>query len=257
MELKFRALKAEEIEVRIGSVNENGLSLLLYMDARAAALLLDETVGPMNWRCSYRDINNKMYCSVDIYDKDKNEWVFKENVGTESNTEAEKGEASDALKRSVATWGVRELYTAPFMWIESGQLKNHKKQTFNGKDVWKSKDNFLVSDVQIDIDGYSRRITKLEIKNMSTGQVCFEWSIDKGQKKTAPKKEKVEKKSESVTVTMYATEEQKEILTKVYKGENLTKLCEANGINNIDELPFVKAENLIKKLQERMNKDAS
>ena len=253
MELKFRAMKAEEIEVRIGNINEKGLSLLLYMDARAAALLLDETAGPMNWRCSYRDINNKMYCSVDIYDTDKKEWVSKENVGTESNTEAEKGEASDALKRAVATWGVRELYTSPFMWISKENLKNHEKKTFNGKDRWVSNDKFKVSDIEIEIDGYSRKITKLVITNTSTGAVCFEWSLEKGQKKTVSKKEKVE----AVTVVMFATDEQIEILERVYKGENLAKLCEANGISNLKELPFAKAENLITKLQERMNKDAS
>jgi hypothetical protein len=257
MELKFRALKAEEIEVRIGSVTDKGLSLLLYMDARAAALLLDETVGPMNWRCSYRDVNSKMYCSVDIYDSDKKEWVSKENVGTESNTEAEKGEASDGLKRAVATWGVRELYTSPFLWISKDNLKHHEKKTFNNKDTWKSNDKFTVSDIEIELNGYSRKVTRLVITNTSTGAVCFEWSLDKGQKKVVSKKENTTKKSESVTVTMYATDEQKEILMKVYKGENLNKLLEANGIKDLSELPFAKAENIIKKLEERMNKDAS
>lgn len=250
MELTFRALKAEEIEVRIGSISEKGLSLLLYMDARAAALLLDETVGPMNWRNSYRDINGKMYCAVDIWDSEKKEWVSKENVGTESNTEAEKGEASDGLKRSVATWGVRELYTSPFMWIDKDQLKNHTSSEWNGKKTWKSNDKFEVSSVKIEIEGYSRRITELQITNTSTRQVCFEWSLNKGQKKS-PKPVKTE------AAPGTATAEQIDYLSQVYKGDNLAKLCQANGINDIAELPYSKAVALIDKLKERADKNAS
>lgn len=252
MELNFRALKAEEIEVRIGSITDKGLSLLLYMDARAAALLLDETVGPMNWRNSYRDINGKMYCGVDIWDCDKKEWVSKENVGTESNTEAEKGEASDGLKRAVATWGVRELYTSPFMWIDKDQLKHHEKKEWNGKPVWKSNDKFTVTNVEVEIAGYSRRITKLEITNASTKKICFDWSISKGQKTIAsPKPIKKEATAEK------ATAEQIDYLSQVYKGENLNKLCVANGISDITELPYSKAIALIEKLKERADKNAS
>lgn len=253
MELNFRALKAEEIEVRIGSITDKGLSLLLYMDARAAALLLDETVGPMNWRNSYRDINGKMYCGVDIWDSDKHEWVSKENVGTESNTEAEKGEASDGLKRAVATWGVRELYTSPFMWIDKDQIKHFEKKEWNGKAQFKSNDKFAVTNVEIEINGYSRRITKLEITNTSTQKVCFEWDINKGQKKVTYSKPK---KSEP-SAPDKATDAQIQYLSQVYKGENLNKLCVANGISDITELPFSKAEALIEKLKERADKNAS
>jgi hypothetical protein len=252
MELNFRALKAEEIEVRIGSVTEKGLSLLLYMDARAAALLLDETVGPMNWKNSYRDINGKMYCGVDIWDSDKKEWVSKENVGTESNTEAEKGEASDGLKRAVATWGVRELYTSPFIWVDANQLKSHFNTEWNGKKTWKSNDKFEVSAVDIEIVGYSRRITKLQITNTSTKKLCFDWEVSKGQRDTSSPKP-VKAKSEPYT----ATAEQIAFLAQVYKGENLEKLCISNGIGTIAELPYSKAVDLIDKLKERAEKNAS
>jgi hypothetical protein len=254
MELNFRALQADETEVRIGQVSDRGLSLLLYMDARAAAMLLDEAVGPMNWKCSYRDINGKMYCDVSIWDADKKEWVSKENVGTESNTEAEKGEASDALKRAVATWGVRELYTSPFMWIPKEQLKHHEKKDWNGKAVWKSNDKFAVTDIEIEINGYSRRITRLEITNKSTGKVCFEWSIEQGQKKTVSKKEKVEVISEGEE---YATPSQIEYLSAVYTGSNLQKLFNANGIMDLSELSYEKAFALIQKIEERKWKDVT
>ena len=51
--MKFRLLNADEIECRVSTVSEKGLSLLLYKDARADMNLLDETVGPMNWQRSH------------------------------------------------------------------------------------------------------------------------------------------------------------------------------------------------------------
>lgn len=116
----FRNLDKDEIEVRVGSFNKSrtGFSALLYKTARTDARIFDETFGPMGWQCDYRSIDGKLFCRIYVYDKDTREWIAKENVGTESNTEKEKGEASDALKRAGFTWGCGvELYTAPFIWF--------------------------------------------------------------------------------------------------------------------------------------------
>lgn len=125
MNLTFRKLKADEIDCRIGQIKENGLSLLLYKNARVDMNLLDEVVGPLNWKREHtRDNQN---CIVSIYDEDKKEWVGKEDVGSESNTEAEKGLASDSFKRACVNWGIgRELYTAPFIWVKAENCKIQK-----------------------------------------------------------------------------------------------------------------------------------
>ena len=87
--MMFRTLKATEIDVRIGQVKDNGLSLLLYKDARCDMNILDETVGCMNWQRHHsRDNAN---CIVSIYNEDIKEWISKEDTGTESFTEKEKG----------------------------------------------------------------------------------------------------------------------------------------------------------------------
>lgn len=114
--LNFRKLRADEIDCRIGSITEKGLTLLLYKDARCDMNVLDETVGAMNWKREHtRDNRN---CVVSIWDADKGQWVSKEDTGTESNTEAEKGLASDSFKRACVNWGIgRELYTAPFIYV--------------------------------------------------------------------------------------------------------------------------------------------
>lgn len=162
--MKFRKLKADEIECRIGQIKMNGLSLLLYKDARVDMSILDETVGAMNWKREHtRDNAN---CIVSIYDKDKGEWVSKEDTGTESFTEAQKGLASDSFKRACVNWGIgRELYTAPFIWIKAEDCNLIKSG-----EKFKCFDNFKVVKITYkengDIDG-------LAIRNEKNGKIVF------------------------------------------------------------------------------------
>lgn len=135
MERKFRYLNADEIDVRVATVVEGrGVSLLLYKDARADMNILDETVGAMNWQRSHtRDNAN---CIVSIWDDNKGQWISKEDTGTESYTEKEKGLASDSFKRACTNWGIgRELYTSPFIWIAADKIEWKEK---NGKKIPKS-----------------------------------------------------------------------------------------------------------------------
>lgn len=114
--MEFRELKAEEIDCRVASIDKSWCTLLLYKDARVDQNILDETVGSMNWKNHYsRDNAN---CTVEIWDNEKQQWISKENTGTESFSEAEKGLASDSFKRACFNWGIgRELYTAPTIFI--------------------------------------------------------------------------------------------------------------------------------------------
>lgn len=124
----FRTLRADEIDARIGQVGKGYVTILLYKDARCDQNILDETVGPMNWQRSHgRDNAN---CVVSIWDKDKGQWICKEDTGTESKTEAEKGLASDSFKRACVNWGIgRELYTGPRIFI-NGDVEALKKERF-------------------------------------------------------------------------------------------------------------------------------
>lgn len=164
MKLEFRNLRADEIECRVQSVNPNGLVLLLYKDARVDQNILDETVGALNWQRQHtRDNAN---CIVSIWDEDKKQWISKEDTGKESNTEAQKGLASDSFKRACFNWGIgRELYTAPFTWISADNCKITKDK--KGKDA--CYDKFSVASIEIE-DG---KITKLQIRNDSSGKICF------------------------------------------------------------------------------------
>lgn len=102
----FRMLKADEIDVRIATIKPEGATLLLYKDARVDQNILDESFGVFGWKRSHELIGDRLYCTVSIKDPDTGEWISKQDVGTESYTEKEKGQASDSFKRACFNWGM-------------------------------------------------------------------------------------------------------------------------------------------------------
>lgn len=176
MEIKFRNLYADEIECRINQINERGLTLLLYKDARCDMNILDETVGAMNW--SRRHTRDNANCVVSIYDEEKNEWVTKEDTGTESNTEKEKGLASDSFKRACVNWGIgRELYTAPFIYVPAIDRDNNANyKSYQKNNRYASSDKFIVEAIRYDD---KRNITALCIKNVTLNKRVYVWQQPK------------------------------------------------------------------------------
>lgn len=176
----FRTLRADEIDVRVAQISEKGAQLLLYKDARCDMNILDETCGPMGWqRVHSRDNAN---CTVMIYDDKLCEWIKKEDTGTESNTEAQKGLASDSFKRACVNWGIgRELYTSPFIWIPASKLEI-KAYEFNGKKKYKTYDEFEVQKIAYDEE---RRITGLAIRNTKTKSLVYLWQKEPPKEKAA------------------------------------------------------------------------
>ena len=173
--MKFRDLTAEEIEVRVSRVVNAGVELLLYKTSRTDMDILDETVGNENWECEFYECKGTLFCRIGIRCKDSDggeefaKMVWKSNAGAPSNMEAQKGEASDAMKRAGFTWGIgRELYTAPRIFVyadKCGKIQQGK----NGK--MQCYDRFHVEKVRIE-DG---QITGLSIWNDSTSHRCFTW----------------------------------------------------------------------------------
>lgn len=121
--IKFRLLEPQDIDCRAAQVvakRDGTVSacILLYKDARVDQNILDETFGIFGWQRSHQLIGERLYCTVSVKDPDTGEWVSKQDVGTESNTEKEKGQASDSFKRACFNLGIgRELYSAPRIWI--------------------------------------------------------------------------------------------------------------------------------------------
>lgn len=171
---KFRDLRADEIECRVLSAKAEGVILLLYKDARVDMNILDETVGPERWQREHYECKGNLFCKVSICVETKKgeavfpEWVWKSDCGTESNTEAQKGEASDSFKRACFNWGIgRELYTSPFIWIPAD--KCNIKDGRNG--TKQCNDKFKVEKIQIE----NKVITGLAIYNETKKERAFVW----------------------------------------------------------------------------------
>ena len=168
----IRLLKADEIECRIATINEKGLSLLLYKDARVDQRILDETFGIFGWKRSHQCIDGNLYCTVEIFNKDSGEWISKQDVGTMSYSEKEKGQASDSFKRACFNWGIgRELYSAPFIWIPAGTaaIQSKESDSRNKEKKYYCYDRFSVSSIEYNGD---REISSLVIVN-EKGQAVY------------------------------------------------------------------------------------
>ena len=157
----FRLLTADEIECRVSRITEKGVVLLLYKTARTDADLLDDAFGPENWTNDFKIVDGVLYGGIGIRFPGKDSFVWKWDAGTESNTEAEKGRASDAFKRAGFKWGLgRELYSAPFTFIPAARCNIQNGKCF---------DKFEVADI-----GYQdEKIAYLRIE--VKGATVFEW----------------------------------------------------------------------------------
>lgn len=164
---EIRLLRADEIECRVSAINEKGLSLLLYKDARVDQKILDEMFTPFGWRRTHQSIGGSLYCTVEIWDSGKEQWVAKQDVGVASYSEKEKGQASDSFKRACFNWGIgRELYTAPFIWIPAAKTAIQKKE-----ERYVTQDRFSLQSVSY---SSQREIASLCIAN-NRGQTVFRW----------------------------------------------------------------------------------
>jgi len=130
-------LAIENIEFRTQSIKNGHVIVLAYKDARVDMQRLDDVVGALNWKREHtRDNKN---CVVSIWCDDKKQWISKEDTGTESNTEKEKGLASDSFKRACFNWGIgRELYDMPLIRIKLNQdeLNNNGGKFFINTLKW-------------------------------------------------------------------------------------------------------------------------
>lgn len=240
--MEFRALTADEIECRIGVVKEGeGVSLLLYKDARCDMNILDETVGPENWQRNHEVVNGNLFCNVGIRiepsAENRFDWVWKQDVGTESNTEAEKGQASDSFKRACFCWGIgRELYTAPFIWIPGATKK----------------DKFWVSKMEVK----DHKIAELEIcrkdkYDNKLDAVVYSYPRKSAAPKEAPKE--APKKDYHATQEQgkgKITPKQIEAISARYKGNMMARLLNANGLEKLEDMTIEKASDLIQKIKE-------
>lgn len=229
----FRLLNADEIECRISICNQYGVGILLYKDARCDQNILDESVGPMNWqRHHLRDNAN---CIVSIYDNEKKMWIEKEDTGKESNTEAEKGLASDSFKRACFNWGIgRELYTAPNMFVSKKDLKTLAQDGSK----WRCNDRFIVTEIQYE----DRKIVFVKVINLKTNnEIVFGAPAGEQQKVTEIEEQTITEVKLKALVGRCEDEKiNVEELKKLYKVKELENLNEKQYRNIFDHWEEIK-----------------
>jgi len=231
---EIRQLKANEIDVRVGTAKQNGISLLLYKDARADMNVLDECVGQLNWQRHHtRDNAN---CILSIWDSEKKQWIEFEDTGKESNAEKEKGLASDSFKRACVNLGIgRSLYSAPFIWINSNDCNITE---FKG--AYKCNDGFLVEHIAYD---ENKDIKELSIKNKKTGKTVYKFGIYSSvQKQSNTQKEQ---KSETISSKQF-NEIQMELARTGVKEKVILDMFKLSKIMDMGLSDFAKC---IKKLK--------
>ena len=230
----IRLLKAEEIECRVSTVNEKGVTLLLYKEARVDQKILDEAFGPFGWQRSHQNIDGNLYCTVSVYDKETNTWISKQDVGSTNFAEKEKSQASDSFKRACVNWGIgRELYTAPFIWIPADKADIRQKG-----DKFYCNDSFSVNSI-----GYSedREITELKIVN-GKGTIVYELKAKgagkkaqeepEGQQKEAPERSITKAQMSSLNAELERTGVTMEAVQKRYKIQTPETMSE-NSYNKV------------------------
>lgn len=225
-----RLLRADEIECRVSTINERGLSLLLFKDARVDQKILDETFTPFGWKRTHQIIDGNLYCTVEIWDSEKCQWIAKQDVGTTSYSEKEKGQASDSFKRACFNWGVgRELYTAPFIWVAAGNVSIQKKDN-----KFTTSDRFSVQFISYN---EQREIDALVIVN-GKGFKVFEMK---------PKQESSQKPEENRITDMQKTLLEQELKRTGVSIENVLARYKIHKLEQMTPEIYTKALNGLKK----------
>lgn len=233
---EIRLLRADEIECRVGTINERGLSLLLYKDARVDQKILDEAFGMYGWERTHQSIEGNLYCTVRIWDSEKAQWIEKQDVGTTSYTEKEKGQASDAFKRACVNVGIgRELYTAPFIWISSSKANIQKRDN-----RYTTSERFQVREISYN---EMREIAAITIVN-DRGVVVYEYQEKKNS-------------SKNQSTTNRITELQKKELENELKrtGVDIEKVLRRYELKKLDEMTPDIYERAIHGLKNSKSKD--
>ena len=239
---EIRLLTADEIECRVGIINEKGASLLLYKDARVDQKMLDEIYGVFGWKRSHQCIDGQMFCTVEVWDVEKGQWISKQDVGTESKTEQIKGLVSDSFKRACFNIGIgRELYTAPFIWIPASKMGIFQKSDERNRPRYYTNDRFSVKEISY---GDRREITALTIVN-DRGTVVYRIGSNEtaenvsqnpaGRKNTQPAPKAVEiMQAETTKISI----EQLSVLYGELQrtGIELGKVLDRYGIGDISEM---------------------
>lgn len=179
-EILHAPLSIDEIEFRVQSINNGGYATILaYKDARVDMNRLNKAFGVGGWQRKHEDIHGRLYCSVGIWNAVIGQWCWVQDVGTESNTEKEKGQASDSFKRACFNLGIGiELYDYPVIQI---QLKPEEWQKSEGNKPNKQTYKLKLKEWRWVVQHEGKQLTFIGAKD-ETNKQRFAWGNYKQEK---------------------------------------------------------------------------
>lgn len=244
-ELKFRKPYKEEIGVKVDNVSqEKGIELVLYIDARTAQNILNETVGPTRWQREHG--SNPSFCRVSIWDDEIKQWVCKEDAGDSNDfrSSGAKAIASDAFKRACVNWGIAAcLYTSPTIYVPTGSIDI---QTDSANKYY-SNDRLIVTDISFDDND---RITGIKIANASRGDIeIYSYNADNTQDISAPVKKPIQP-AKAVSNSPENTQVPKamvDVILNRCRQDNINPatICGLYRVGNINEISYTQYDNIM------------
>lgn len=111
------------------SKNKPMATCVAYIDARDVMDRLDK-VCENGWMRDHKEIKGHIYAGIAII-MPSGMWWYKWDCGVESNTDAEKGEASDSFKRAAVNWGIgRFLYDLEIQYVDANEKKTKDNRPY-------------------------------------------------------------------------------------------------------------------------------
>lgn len=196
---KPRNLFENEICVKVDKVTEHTVTLILYVKPPVVKNIMDETFGNDNWMSELSAIPKQfggvtMISKVSVWDEERERWISRSDCGEPIANGSDKSQATDALKRSCALFGVAaELKTLPKPIIcdvkkpacdaNGNKLKLNGFQqqdtyinvTVENDGSYSCHDSFSITQYKLDEKG---NIAALCIKNNTTGKIIFKEIFD-------------------------------------------------------------------------------
>lgn len=233
---KIRALYPEEVEVRVAQTTAKGIQLLLYKNSRVDMRILDEVYGENNWQNHFEKIGDDLFCTIEIWDENKGQWIRKCNCGTEGNVGEGKSTASDAFKRAGFMLGIgRELYTKLFIFVK---VPTVARTNGKGYDVADSHKYVTYSVTHMKVDEESEKIVELEITN-SNGELVYSYGMPRKNtsKVNTPKTNEIPTEDENEALEILSVgKEEIQWLKDNYSEDILPKMCEKYHVEEIAAL---------------------
>ncbi|MCK5609196.1 hypothetical protein KAR91_45400 [Candidatus Pacearchaeota archaeon] len=151
---RLKGLMPFKWRVQSFSKHKSKATCVAYIDARDVMDRLDE-VCTYGWHRNHEELKGRIYAGVGII-LPSGKVMWRWDCGTESNTEAEKGESSDSFKRAAVNTGVgRFLYDLDIQYVDANEKKTSSNYPYvvdnKGKRVW---------DITKHIGGGSKPYTK-------------------------------------------------------------------------------------------------